>query len=86
MRTRVVFLGERLIQGEEIAPDDFSDKETYRRCAGQWGGPDNVLVLRGVTVGEGTWQERLEYLLVNRAQVQAIGVGTAVVEGLELKS
>jgi hypothetical protein len=81
--SRIVFLGERIIQGDEIGPDDFPDLETFRRCAAQWGGPENVLILRNAVVGEGVMQEKLEYLLINRAEIIALGVGGMSVSGFE---
>jgi len=80
---RIVFLGDRIIEGDEVSPDDFYDVETFRRCAAQWGGPENVLILRSAVVGEGVRQEKLEYLLINRAEITALGVGGMSVSGLE---
>lgn len=80
---RIVFLGERTIEGDEVSPDDFYDVETFRRCAAQWGGPENVLILRNAVVGERMMQEKLEYLLINRAEITALGVGGISVSGLE---
>jgi len=80
---RIVFLGERTIEGDEVSPDDFYDLETFRRCAAQWGGPENVLILRNAMVGERMMQEKVEYLLINRAEISALGVGGISVSGLE---
>lgn len=80
---RIVFLGERIIEGDEVSPDDFYDVETFRRCAAQWGGPENVLILRNAVVSEGVMQEKLEYLLINRAEIAALGVGRMSVSGFE---
>lgn len=80
---RIVFLGERIILGDEIGPDEFHDLETFRRCAAQWGGPENVLILRNATVSEGGLEEKLEYLLINRAEIMALGIGGLSVSGLE---
>lgn len=80
---RIVFLGERIIQGDEIGSDEFPDVETFRRCAAQWGGPENVLVLRNAIVNNGALEEKLEYLLINRAEIIALGVGGMSVSGFE---
>lgn len=80
---RIVFLGERIIEGDEVSPDDFYDVETFRRCAAQWGGPEKVLILRNATVSDGTLEEKLEYLLINRAEIIALGVGGMSVSGFE---
>ncbi|GIW25375.1 hypothetical protein [Meiothermus sp.] len=80
---RTVFLGERIIQGDEIGPDEFFDMETFRRCAAQWGGPEQVLILRNAIVSDGALEEKLEYLLINRAQIVALGLGGMSVGGFE---
>ncbi|MGK0617387.1 hypothetical protein [Meiothermus cerbereus] len=80
---RIVFLADRIIQGDEVFPDEFYDPETFRRCAAQWGGPENVLILRNATVADGGLEERLEYLLINRAEIVALGLGGMSVSGVE---
>ncbi|GEM83098.1 hypothetical protein [Meiothermus hypogaeus] len=80
---RIVFLGERIIQGDEIDSDEFPDVETFRRCAAQWGGPENVLVLRNAIVSNGALEEKLEYLLINRTEIRALGVGGMRLSGFE---
>ena len=75
-RNRTVFLNGHVVSGEEITPEEFFDLEAFRQCAAQWDGRDSVLVLRNVTILGPGLHESLEYLLVNRAEVTALGIGS----------
>ncbi|RIH85506.1 hypothetical protein [Calidithermus roseus] len=80
-RERVVFLGERVIVGEEIDPDELPDREGFRRQAARWGGPEDVLILRNARLEEASAGERIDYLMIRRSEISALGIGMAAVEG-----
>ncbi|GEM85783.1 hypothetical protein [Meiothermus granaticius] len=80
-RERVVLLGGQVVIGEEIEPSEFPDLETFRRQAARWEGPENVLVMRNARIERGAHSERLDYLLLKRDEIKALGIGLGV-EGL----
>jgi hypothetical protein len=80
-RERVVFLGERVIVGEEIEADELPDREAFHRQAARWGGPEDVLILRNAHLEEASAGERIDYLMIRRSEISALGMGVAAVEG-----
>ncbi|WP_027891259.1 hypothetical protein [Calidithermus chliarophilus] len=80
-RDRVVFLGERMIVGEEIDPEELPDREGFRRQAAQWNGPEDILILRHARLEDSGGSERIEYLMIRRSEISALGIGMAAVEG-----
>lgn len=75
-RTRLVILDHHTILGEEIGPEEFYDVETFRSCATQWQGTENVLILRNATFEDASPHDKVDYLLIDRAQIRALGAGT----------
>ncbi|MBF6595194.1 MAG: hypothetical protein IVW51_12230 [Thermaceae bacterium] len=80
-RNRIVLLGGQILTGEEIEPTEFPELETFRRQAARWEGPENVLVLRNARLENGSYSERLDYLLLKRDAIEALGTGTLSIEG-----
>ena len=80
-RERIVLLENRIFVGEEIEADEFPDAESLRRQAAVWEGHPNVLILRNVRLEDSPFEERLDYLLVRRDQMSALGLGKLSVKG-----
>ena len=80
-RERIVLLENHIFVGEEIEADEFPDAETLRRQATAWEGHPNVLILRNVRLEDSPFEERLDYLLVKRDQVTALGLGKLTLQG-----
>lgn len=80
-RERIVLLENRIFVGEEIEAGEFPDTEALRRQAARWEGHENVLILRNVRLEDSPFEERLDYLLVKRDEVKALGLGKLSVKG-----
>jgi hypothetical protein len=80
-RERIVILNNHMFVGEEIEAEEFPDLETFRRQAARWEGPENLLILRNVRLEDSPLEERLDYLLVKRDAVSALGLGKLTVQG-----
>jgi len=80
-RNRIVLVNNQVLIGEEIEPGEFPDIESFRRQAARWEGPENVLVMRNVRLETGPYAERLDYLMLKRDTIDALGMGALSVEG-----
>jgi len=80
-RERIVILDNHLFVGEKIEPEEFPNLETFRRQAARWDGPENLLILHNVRLEDSPLEERLDYLLVKRDAVSALGLGKLTVQG-----
>lgn len=80
-RERIVLLENRIFIGEEIEVGEFPDAETLRRQATSWEGMENLLILRNVRLEDSPFEERLDYLLIKRDEVAALGLGKLTVRG-----
>lgn len=80
-RNRVVFWQDRVIEGEEIYHEDFPDLETLQRYVALWEGAENVMVMRNVEIDGMATSDRIDYLLLDRRDIAALGLGKVMIQG-----